>query len=244
MDCVATVSAERLWPCGPRGIVMLIFLAASTYVGATVIARERLCEDDGRNSRRVPSARNHQGDRRTSSRDRRTCGGVWRCVVLRGPDNAWEHRSKQRLARWGCNLRRTASDGVSRGGGHLPDRGRDRTGQVSAGPCMRTGCGLREPGCNAARYRRSHARRHARGCWLPIRMILESVITCPDCGHARSEPMPTDACLFFYDCEACRALLRPRRGHCCVFCSYGSYGSIPCPPVQASGIDCCQPISK
>ena len=171
MDCVATVSAERLWPCGPRGIVMLIFLAASTYVGATVIARERLCEDDGRNSRRVPSARNHQGDRRTSSRDRRTCGGVWRCVVLRDPDNAWELRSKQRLARWGCNLRRTASDGVGRGGGHLPDRGRDRTGQVSAGPCMRTGCGLREPGCNAARDRRSHARRHARGCWLPIRMI-------------------------------------------------------------------------
>ncbi len=29
---------------------------------------------------------------------------------------------------------------------------------------------------------------------------LESTITCPQCGHAKTEVMPTDACLFFYDC--------------------------------------------
>jgi hypothetical protein len=44
--------------------------------------------------------------------------------------------------------------------------------------------------------------------------------------------MPTDACLFFYECSQCKALLRPKRGDCCVFCSYGS---VPCPPVQQQG---------
>ena len=42
--------------------------------------------------------------------------------------------------------------------------------------------------------------------------------------------MPTDACLFFHECAGCRALLRPKAGDCCVFCSYGS---VPCPPIQA-----------
>jgi hypothetical protein len=60
--------------------------------------------------------------------------------------------------------------------------------------------------------------------------ILESVITCPACGFAKSEPMPTDACQFFYECANCRTVLRPRPGDCCVFCSFGS---VKCPPVQA-----------
>ncbi|MGH8089889.1 MAG: GDCCVxC domain-containing (seleno)protein [Rudaea sp.] len=45
------------------------------------------------------------------------------------------------------------------------------------------------------------------------------------------ETMPTDACIFFYDCLRCGAMLRPRSGECCVFCSYGS---VPCPPIQAT----------
>ena len=44
--------------------------------------------------------------------------------------------------------------------------------------------------------------------------------------------MPTDACQFFYECDACKALLRPLPGDCCVFCSYGT---VPCPPVQEHG---------
>jgi hypothetical protein len=68
-------------------------------------------------------------------------------------------------------------------------------------------------------------------------LVLESVLTCPECGHAKSETMPTDACLFFYDCAACGAQLKPKRGDCCVFCSYGS---MPCPPVQLGGkAGCC-----
>jgi hypothetical protein len=58
---------------------------------------------------------------------------------------------------------------------------------------------------------------------------LQSVLTCPHCGFARQETMPTDACQFFYECSHCKALLRPHPGDCCVFCSYGS---VQCPPVQ------------
>ena len=65
--------------------------------------------------------------------------------------------------------------------------------------------------------------------------ILHSVITCPKCGHRAEETMPTNACLFFYDCPACQARLKPNAGDCCVFCSYGS---VPCPPVQV-GEGCC-----
>lgn len=60
---------------------------------------------------------------------------------------------------------------------------------------------------------------------------LESLLTCPECGHAKREVMPTDACLFFYECERCKTVLRPKTGDCCVFCSYGS---VKCPPVQMS----------
>jgi hypothetical protein len=65
--------------------------------------------------------------------------------------------------------------------------------------------------------------------------ILQSVLTCPRCGHASLETMPTDACRFYHDCAHCGALLRPLPGHCCVFCSYGS---VPCPPMQAQR-GCC-----
>jgi hypothetical protein len=41
--------------------------------------------------------------------------------------------------------------------------------------------------------------------------------------------MPADFCQYFYDCKGCGALLKPKAGDCCVFCSYGS---VPCPPVQ------------
>jgi len=41
--------------------------------------------------------------------------------------------------------------------------------------------------------------------------------------------MPTDSCRFFYDCKGCGAVLKPKPGDCCVFCSYGD---VRCPPVQ------------
>ncbi|MES2148300.1 MAG: GDCCVxC domain-containing (seleno)protein [Pseudomonadota bacterium] len=59
--------------------------------------------------------------------------------------------------------------------------------------------------------------------------ILQSILCCPQCGACKQETMPTDACQFFYECSACAALLRPKPGDCCVFCSYGT---VKCPPIQ------------
>ena len=59
--------------------------------------------------------------------------------------------------------------------------------------------------------------------------VLQAAVTCPQCGHKKTETMPTDACQWFYECTSCGVLLKPKEGDCCVFCSYGD---VPCPPVQ------------
>ncbi len=56
-----------------------------------------------------------------------------------------------------------------------------------------------------------------------------STLHCPNCSFEKEETMPTDSCLFFYDCANCGAHLRPKPGDCCVFCSYGSE---KCPSMQ------------
>lgn len=58
---------------------------------------------------------------------------------------------------------------------------------------------------------------------------LMSTITCPECGKTQIEEMPTDACQWFYECKYCGVLLKPLKGDCCVFCSYGT---VKCPPIQ------------
>lgn len=70
---------------------------------------------------------------------------------------------------------------------------------------------------------------------MPPTPVLESQLTCPHCGATSVETMPTQSCLYFHPCAACRALLTPKAGDCCVFCSYGS---VKCPPVQ-QGDGCC-----
>ncbi|MHB8424034.1 MAG: GDCCVxC domain-containing (seleno)protein [Gammaproteobacteria bacterium] len=68
-------------------------------------------------------------------------------------------------------------------------------------------------------------------------ITFTSILTCPRCGQRSRERMPTDACQHFYDCPHCHALLKPKPGDCCVFCSYGS---VPCPPKQQEhGRGCC-----
>lgn len=37
----------------------------------------------------------------------------------------------------------------------------------------------------------------------------KSILTCPECGHKAELVMPSDACLFFHECEACKAVLSP-----------------------------------
>lgn len=61
-------------------------------------------------------------------------------------------------------------------------------------------------------------------------VVLKSTLTCPFCRHAKTETMPIDACAYYYQCEQCEVLLRPKPGDCCVYCSYGD---VRCPPMQA-----------
>ncbi len=68
-----------------------------------------------------------------------------------------------------------------------------------------------------------------------IKVQLQSTITCPYCEHQKEETMPTNSCQFFYECEKCKIVLKPKRGDCCVYCSYGS---AKCPSIQ-SGQVCC-----
>ena len=63
-------------------------------------------------------------------------------------------------------------------------------------------------------------------------IISTSTITCPHCKHKKEEMMPTNACQFFYECENCKTILKPKKGDCCVYCSYGS---VACPPIQEAG---------
>ena len=77
-------------------------------------------------------------------------------------------------------------------------------------------------------------------CYLGCMTVtLQSTLCCPACGHAEVLVMPIDACAFFHACARCYAVLRPKAGHCCVFCSYGS---VPCPSMQ-QGDDCCAPAA-
>lgn len=69
-----------------------------------------------------------------------------------------------------------------------------------------------------------------------VQIETRSTLTCPSCGHSAQEIMPTDACQYFYDCRGCDAVLKPKPGDCCVFCSYGD---VPCPPIQESADACC-----
>jgi|TARA_R110000737_G_scaffold157205_1_gene185731 hypothetical protein len=56
-----------------------------------------------------------------------------------------------------------------------------------------------------------------------------SEITCPECGHKKTEVLPTDVCAIKYTCENCKTELTPKKGDCCVFCTYGTH---KCPSMQ------------
>ena len=62
---------------------------------------------------------------------------------------------------------------------------------------------------------------------MPIN--LTAAITCPECGRVTMEHMPIEANMHAYECNACHALLRPKNGECCVFCSFSDER---CPPQQ------------
>jgi rubredoxin len=59
-------------------------------------------------------------------------------------------------------------------------------------------------------------------------IFLKSIIACPKCGFQKEETMPKDSCQFFYECENCKKVLKPEKGDCSVFCSYGT---VPYPSI-------------
>ena len=67
-------------------------------------------------------------------------------------------------------------------------------------------------------------------------VLQQSTIICPNCGFQKLEVMPADACVYFYECEGCHKVLKPKTGDCCVFCSYANH---PCPPIQVNGGNQC-----
>ncbi|MBT4888700.1 MAG: hypothetical protein HON65_04010 [Rhodospirillales bacterium] len=56
--------------------------------------------------------------------------------------------------------------------------------------------------------------------------VLTGLITCPECNQQTREPIPEDACLYFFECPECKKVIKALPGDCCVFCSYAD---IPCP---------------
>lgn len=62
-------------------------------------------------------------------------------------------------------------------------------------------------------------------------VLLSAQLTCPQCSNTVTEKMPENYCLYFWDCPNCSAQITPKKGDCCVFCSYADQA---CPPMQQS----------
>jgi hypothetical protein len=54
-------------------------------------------------------------------------------------------------------------------------------------------------------------------------------LTCPHCKETLTLQMPLDFCLIRYQCEKCEKYITPKKGDCCIFCSYSNK---KCPPMQ------------
>lgn len=119
-----------------------------------------------------------------------------------------------------------------------PTRSRSEVARRTAGARRRlAGEGAVRPGLADDVSESSMA--HCISDGVPRRSLGEALIV--GSGFAKSEAMPRDACQFFYFCDGCGAVPRPKASDCCVFCSFGS---VPCLPIQAerSGInptECC-----
>ncbi len=68
-----------------------------------------------------------------------------------------------------------------------------------------------------------------------MKLILKTIISCPLCGFSKEETMPQDACHYYYECQNCKQVIKPQKGNCCVFCSYGT---VKCPPIQRKLNNC------
>jgi len=62
----------------------------------------------------------------------------------------------------------------------------------------------------------------------------DSVVTCPHCHFSSVEVMPTRFSLIRFQCRNCSAVLVPKEGDDCVFCSWGD---TKCPSKQTEPQD-------
>ena len=69
-----------------------------------------------------------------------------------------------------------------------------------------------------------------------IKMILDSILTCPECAYKMKEIMLENTSQYSYRCPSCEKQIKTKQGECCVFCCYGDY---PCPQEQVSASSCC-----
>ena len=60
-------------------------------------------------------------------------------------------------------------------------------------------------------------------------MVHETTIVCPECGRSQTETMPAATRQRLYSCKGCGAVLTPKSGDCCVYCSHSTS---PCPSIQ------------
>lgn len=53
------------------------------------------------------------------------------------------------------------------------------------------------------------------------------IITCPLCWHKENENIPSNECMYFYECKSCKEIIKSKKWDCCVFCSYWDIECIP-----------------
>ena len=161
------------------------------------------------------------------------------CLVQRARRRGDGHTAV--FQRHGRHPRGRGHAGQGRGRGHHPGIDDERGGAVAA-RAADPAQGHQVAGAGVVRGRARRLLHPGRLGLQPDRMTdamsihLNSIITCPACGFSREEAMPTDACVWYWECPACKTLVRPQPGDCCVYCSYGS---VPCPPVQVAGPQGC-----
>jgi hypothetical protein len=69
---------------------------------------------------------------------------------------------------------------------------------------------------------------------MPKSIKDKSVIKCPICKYKKEIPIPVGS-LLLYDCEECKARLKPKNEECCVLCSYGTVPCLKTQKERASG---------
>ena len=43
-----------------------------------------------------------------------------------------------------------------------------------------------------------------------MKLVLKSILVCPNCGFKKEEIMPTNFCQYFYKCDSCEYILKPK----------------------------------